>query len=1040
MRLAAVRSPSALILICATTGLAVAGDSRRAVPHDPAHLLDQLSEIRLARTLEPQVSIEVEYRPCRLSPPPEDGTVPVPACTGGAPPPDALTLATRAAVAARDGDLRASRAVAITDLLWGNGRVAVEHAVAALSSAARLPDASADVLADLAAAHLLRASAAQSPRDLLEAIEAADRAHEADPANRAAAWNLALALERLGVDGEAVKAWREYLTLDGSSPWAGEARTRIRAIEASHVLPVAKDSTDAALEAYGAAAPQDAATRGWVDELGAWGAAVQHGDSAAAALHLGHAAALARGIVRRGGDASLADAVTAIRAHAADAGATRTLAAAHVSYAVGRRLYAAGDYAGSSDPLERAAREADVGSSSLATWATLFHSATLTYRQQYRDAALAMRRIIAVTAASRYPALVGRAEWMLGSTLMRTPQTSEGLEHVRTAERLLARAGETENAGATSYLVGVGAFLSGTAPDGYAHLHLAMMSLRRFRSSTWLHNQLHEAGTQSLEIGCPRTALRFQNESLEVATGTAGAAIWRTEARLARARVLWSLGRIREGSAEALLAREDLARLPSGPREWFATDLRIADARRWIEVDAGRGVAELDSVFNAHGAAGTPQRSAEARVLRADGNLRLGRSTLAAADLDSVLAFLREEQDAALDPAVRASLVETARPVLERIVMLRIREGRGVDALDALERGREAFLAGRVSDPRPPYRRVAAPNSLALEFALVGDTLITWAVSDVHVQMFHDVLSRDSLGERLEEARGLLASGEETPRLTADLEFLYDRLLRPVLHGHEADAALLTIVADGELSAVPFAALRDSARGRFVVEDHAIRFTSSVWSPVAGNSRGTQVLLVAADARTVSDYGFPPLPNAVAEVRDVAAAYPHARIVTDFEPTRATVMQELPSASVFHYAGHAVFDEDRPERSFLVIGGSGRRAGTITAAELGVLDLRRLQLVVLSACESLPTRPGNTGGFAGFATALLSAGASGVLGSLWSVQDAQVRPFMRAFHREYETRGNAALALREAQIAMLHSKNPRLRSPANWAGFRYVSR
>jgi CHAT domain-containing protein len=45
---------------------------------------------------------------------------------------------------------------------------------------------------------------------------------------------------------------------------------------------------------------------------------------------------------------------------------------------------------------------------------------------------------------------------------------------------------------------------------------------------------------------------------------------------------------------------------------------------------------------------------------------------------------------------------------------------------------------------------------------------------------------------------------------------------------------------------------------------------------------------------------------------------------------------------------------------------------------------------------------------------------------------------MSAFHEEYRASGDAPGALRAAQLRLLRSANPVLRSPAAWAGFRYA--
>jgi len=112
--------------------------------------------------------------------------------------------------------------------------------------------------------------------------------------------------------------------------------------------------------------------------------------------------------------------------------------------------------------------------------------------------------------------------------------------------------------------------------------------------------------------------------------------------------------------------------------------------------------------------------------------------------------------------------------------------------------------------------------------------------------------------------------------------------------------------------------------------------------------------------------------------------------------------------------------------------------GALTAAALAEMDLGRVRLVVLSACETLRAGRGRAGGFAGFAGALVGAGAQGVLGSLWRVDDELTGPFMAAFHARYRETGDAPRALRDAQLRMLKSADRALRSPAAWAGFRYA--
>lgn len=158
--------------------------------------------------------------------------------------------------------------------------------------------------------------------------------------------------------------------------------------------------------------------------------------------------------------------------------------------------------------------------------------------------------------------------------------------------------------------------------------------------------------------------------------------------------------------------------------------------------------------------------------------------------------------------------------------------------------------------------------------------------------------------------------------------------------------------------------------------------------------------------------------------------------------TRSALESALARSGIAHFAGHAVFDDERPERSYLVLAPQAGRGdeGRITAAELTALDLRHVRLVVLSACRTVRGGRNRAGGFSGLSGALLAAGAGGAVGSLWDVDDKPTSVLMAEFHRAYARRFDGPASLRQAQLALLRSRDPALQSPASWAAFRYAGR
>jgi len=179
------------------------------------------------------------------------------------------------------------------------------------------------------------------------------------------------------------------------------------------------------------------------------------------------------------------------------------------------------------------------------------------------------------------------------------------------------------------------------------------------------------------------------------------------------------------------------------------------------------------------------------------------------------------------------------------------------------------------------------------------------------------------------------------------------------------------------------------------------------------------------------------LDDARAEVDSLRAVYPGSPVLQGPHATRDALLRLAPGAGVIHYAGHAVFDDARPERSALVLAGPDT-TGRLTAADVNALRLHGVRLVVLAACHTMRSREGRSGGLAGFSGALLAAGAGGVVGSLREADDLLTQPLMLAFHRAYRRLGDPAAALREAQLELLRSRDPARSSPAAWAGFRYI--
>jgi CHAT domain-containing protein/Flp pilus assembly protein TadD len=118
---------------------------------------------------------------------------------------------------------------------------------------------------------------------------------------------------------------------------------------------------------------------------------------------------------------------------------------------------------------------------------------------------------------------------------------------------------------------------------------------------------------------------------------------------------------------------------------------------------------------------------------------------------------------------------------------------------------------------------------------------------------------------------------------------------------------------------------------------------------------------------------------------------------------------------------------------------AGEDDGILTALEVAALDLSKVDLAVLSACETGLGEEAGGEGVLGLQRAFQLAGARTVVSSLWRVPDRQTSLLMQRFyHNVWQGKMSRIEALREAQIWILRGGDEVDRAqvpPSQWAAF-----
>ncbi|MBA2572415.1 MAG: CHAT domain-containing protein, partial [Gemmatimonadetes bacterium] len=745
---------------------------------------------------------------------------------------------------------------------------------------------------------------------------------------------------------------------------------------------------------------------------------------------------------QRGGDATLADAVRAIKAFAKNTRQLRTLAQAHKDYGAARSAYIAGHYDVAGKWFD-AVLARQPPSLPLERWAQMHHGASLMYAGRMATAKQIFEKLLANSDTSRYASFAGRVRWALGTTPLREGQYEHALTHYREAARLFERAGEREHLGAIQYLIGETQFLLGDVAMAYQSAHEALSTLRPYQSSVWLNNVLKVAADNATADGLQHAALRVQDENILVAART-GRPIYLAEAHLARARLRASTNSFPTEDLRA--GRAIVEQLePGGARSWFEADLRLSEAHALMRTDPARAEAALDSVIPFF-APLNAERLLWGLTGRASARLALGDVAGTKSDLDRAITMVSEQRESVSRVSLQAALMERGREIFDRLVMLHLGARDPATALAYLERGRASLAPTRLSPLKGTNAALQSRRGEAvLIYALIGDTLLAWTVVNRSIRLTRTKVNRARLLDSIERVNSSLELRAEEAAIRPHLEVLYDLFIRPLQDSSIPIGTPLVVIADGEVAGVPFSALYDKSREQYLVEAHPIRFANSMRD--AAQTRRTRrgndpkILLVADPAFDAREHpGLARLPEAVAEIDAIATRYTRLLTLSGSEAQVDAFRIALREIDILHFAGHAIFDDSRPERSFLLLASGPKRkdAGRISAAEAESLDLSHIRLAVLSACKTVGGRGEKSSGFAGFAGALLGAGVEGVVGSLWRVDDKLTRTLMTGFHAAYQSSGDGAVALRAAQLALLRSGSPDLQSPAAWAGFRYT--
>jgi CHAT domain-containing protein len=328
------------------------------------------------------------------------------------------------------------------------------------------------------------------------------------------------------------------------------------------------------------------------------------------------------------------------------------------------------------------------------------------------------------------------------------------------------------------------------------------------------------------------------------------------------------------------------------------------------------------------------------------------------------------------------------------------------------------------------------------------------------------------------------------------------RLVWLPLEPHLGDAQTIIVSPDGVLNRVNLLTLPGREAGKYLLEERTLVYVpAALLLPelLRGEPPGhvPQSLFLLGDAdfdsklstespsndgptpihtrgqQEVKPAHFDRLPETRAEVEDIAKLFAErktegqCRLVLGPEAREALVRREAPQFSVVHISTHGDYvvrddifvalpqDKLPPAlRAMLALAGANRGSsdgaddGILTALEIGCLDWRQTEMVVLSSCASAQGKTMSGECAQGMLRSMHLAGVDCVVASLGEVDDRATRLLMVRFYQNlFEGKLSRAESLREAQLWLLNqgaaifnvsdevaAKHKRL-PPYYWANF-----
>jgi hypothetical protein len=244
----------------------------------------------------------------------------------------------------------------------------------------------------------------------------------------------------------------------------------------------------------------------------------------------------------------------------------------------------------------------------------------------------------------------------------------------------------------------------------------------------------------------------------------------------------------------------------------------------------------------------------------------------------------------------------------------------------------------------------------------------------------------------------------------------------------------LIIIPDDELTYLPFESLQDE-QGNYAIQHFSIQYqysTAFLKKQTLKVDDGSAISLAPFASGGAGN--FAPLPFSREEIKDNKG-----QVYYDDQATRDIFIQKAGGSDLIHLATHAKASF-ATGGTYLVFKKQDGGTDLLYEEEIYNMDLRKTQLVILSACETGSGEMMEGEGIMSLSRAFTYAGCENIITSLWKADDKSTSYITKKVHRYLDKGYSIDKAIYQAKLDLLkdESLNPRVKHPYYWSHLVFI--